>query len=109
MAQRGKRKRHIPQRTCVGCRQVAPKRTMTRVVRTPEGVIVDPTGKVSGRGAYLHNRPKCWEKGLQGGLTRALKTELTAEDRERLKAFVDTLTGDAIRGEGNDQQRGQGR
>jgi len=44
-------RRHIPQRTCVGCRQVRAKRELIRIVRTPEGrVLIDPTGKKSGRG-----------------------------------------------------------
>jgi len=44
--------RHVPQRTCVGCRTVRPKRELVRVVRTPEGTVeLDPTGKRSGRGA----------------------------------------------------------
>ncbi|HEY2980475.1 MAG TPA: YlxR family protein [Anaerolineales bacterium] len=83
--------KHVPQRTCVGCRTVLAKRQMIRLVRTPNGVMVDPTGKQAGRGAYLHDRRECWEKGLQGGLAHALKAELGAEDRERLEAYMHTL------------------
>lgn len=83
--------KHIPQRTCVGCRLVLPKRSLIRVVRQPAGVIIDLTGKAPGRGAYLHNVPSCWEKGLKGALAHALRTELTDADRERLKAFLATL------------------
>ena len=83
--------KHIPQRTCVGCRLVLAKRTLVRVVRRPEGVQVDPTGKLAGRGAYLHNLRSCWERGLKGGLANALKVELTAEDRERLAAYMAML------------------
>jgi len=85
------RVKHIPQRTCVGCRKVMPKRQLVRVVRSPEGVQVDSTGKLAGRGAYLHDRHSCWERGLKGALAHALKTELTAEDRERLQAFMANL------------------
>ncbi|RMF47850.1 MAG: YlxR family protein [Anaerolineae bacterium] len=85
------RKKHVPQRTCVGCRQVESKRSMIRVVRRPDGVFVDPKGKQAGRGAYLHADPACWARGLNGALERALKTQLTAEDRERLQAFAATL------------------
>ena len=67
------------------------KRQLVRVVRTTEGVLVDPTGKLAGRGAYLHDRRSCWESGLAGSLAHALKTELTAVDRERLDAFMNTL------------------
>jgi len=86
----GKR-RHIPQRTCVGCREVLPKRSMVRIVRSPEGVVIDPTGKLSGRGAYLHLLRSCWEAGLKGALGNALKIELTSDERERLKNFAETL------------------
>ena len=85
------RVKHIPQRTCVGCRTVLPKRQLVRIVRSADGVLVDPTGKLAGRGAYLHDRRSCWEAGLKGSLAHALKAELTATDRERLKAFMDTL------------------
>jgi len=83
--------KHIPQRTCVGCRTVMPKRALIRVVRQPDGVQIDPSGKIPGRGAYLHDRRSCWERGLKGALAQALKTELTTRDREDLKAFINKL------------------
>ena len=85
------RVKHIPQRTCIGCRTVMAKRQLVRIVRTADGVLVDPTGKLAGRGAYLHDRRSCWESGLAGSLAHALKTELTADDRGRLEAFMNTL------------------
>jgi predicted RNA-binding protein YlxR (DUF448 family) len=81
----------VPQRTCVGCRQVLAKRTLIRLVRTGEGARVDPTGKASGRGAYLHNQRSCWERGIRGALAHALKIELTDQDREYLRTFMATL------------------
>lgn len=86
-----KRTRHIPQRTCVGCRLVLPKRSLIRVVKTPQGIIIDPTGKAAGRGAYLHNARECWTKGLKGALANALKTELTDQDRQVLQNYAQTL------------------
>ena len=50
-----KPKKHVPQRTCVACREVNEKRSLIRIVRGPEGVAVDKTGKMPGRGAYLHD------------------------------------------------------
>jgi len=76
-----------------------PKRQMIRVVRTPEGVELDPTGKKSGRGAYLHDRRQCWERGLAGALAQALKTELRAEERQRLETFMQSLPQGAESGE----------
>jgi len=84
-----RRRIHVPQRTCVGCRKVRPKREMLRVVRTPDsGVQVDPTGKRAGRGAYLCPRRECWEAALvKGRLEQALRTRLTHQEREELAAF----------------------
>ena len=65
-----------------------PKRKMVRIVRTANGVQVDPTGKLAGRGAYLHDRRECWERGLKGALAHALKTTLTADERARLEDFM---------------------
>jgi predicted RNA-binding protein YlxR (DUF448 family) len=68
------------------------KRLLIRVVRTPEGIFIDPSGKMSGRGAYLHDRQECWEKGMHNALANALKTDLSVEDRERLTEFMVTLS-----------------
>lgn len=70
---------------------VLPKRTLIRVVRRPEGVQIDPSGKLAGRGAYLHDSRTCWDRGLNGPLAHALKVELTAEDKSRLAAFAASL------------------
>jgi len=81
----------MPQRTCVGCREVLPKRQMVRIVRTADGVRVDPGGKLAGRGAYLHDKRDCWVRGMRGALTHALKAELSAEDRAQLEIFMNSL------------------
>ena len=75
----------------MGCRTVLAKRQLVRIVRSVDGVRVDPTGKLAGRGAYLHDRRSCWETGLKGSLARALKANLTDADREHLEAFMNTL------------------
>ena len=86
-----KRVKHVPQRTCVGCRTVLSKRELIRIVRTPDGVLVDRTGKLAGRGAYLHDRRSCWERGLRGALSHALKAEFSQSDWERLESFMNSL------------------
>jgi predicted RNA-binding protein YlxR (DUF448 family) len=91
MAGKPARPKHIPQRTCVGCRTVLAKRTLTRIVRQPDVVFVDHTGKMNGRGAYLHDQKSCWEKGLKGGLANALKVTLTTEDRQMLEKYMANL------------------
>ena len=89
------RSKHVPQRTCIGCRQVGGKRGLIRIVRTADGVVVDPTGKQAGRGAYLHNSRSCWEQVLAGNrLNQALRTAIQPIDREALVAFAATLPDD---------------
>jgi predicted RNA-binding protein YlxR (DUF448 family) len=68
---------------------------MTRLVRTSDGVWVDPTGKRNGRGAYLHNQRSCWQRALKGSLAHALKTELSDEDRARLENFMQSLPAES--------------
>ena len=74
-----------------------PKRSLIRVVRTSEGVQVDLSGKLPGRGAYLHELRSCWEAGIKNSLSRALKTEITPEDLDRLAAFMASLPEEASR------------
>jgi predicted RNA-binding protein YlxR (DUF448 family) len=79
--------KHIPLRTCVVCRETSAKRTLTRLVRTEnEGVQIDKTGKRNGRGAYLCDQVSCWQRAVESDvLEKALRTTLTAEDRERIR------------------------
>jgi hypothetical protein len=46
---------------------------------------------MTGRGAYLHDQPSCWERGLKGPLGQALKTAISEEDQKQLSAFAATL------------------
>ncbi|MBC7077075.1 MAG: RNase P modulator RnpM [Anaerolineae bacterium] len=89
--------KHIPMRTCVACRQTQPKRALVRVVRTPEGqIVIDPTGKRAGRGAYLCRRRSCWELALKrGSLEHALKTTLSEEERAQLRAHMESMPEEA--------------
>ena len=81
--------KHIPQRTCVACRQVKAKRELVRFVHTSDkGVEVDLSGRKVGRGAYLCQARECWETGLRGGrLEHSLKTTIAQDDREKLIIF----------------------
>jgi predicted RNA-binding protein YlxR (DUF448 family) len=73
---------------------------LIRIVRSPQGVQIDHTGKLAGRGAYLHDRKSCWDRGLKGPLSQALKTTLSEEERDMLSAFAATLpaAGDLAEG-----------
>ncbi|MDY6917767.1 MAG: YlxR family protein [Chloroflexota bacterium] len=88
------RTRHVPQRTCISCRQVRPKRELIRIVRSEEGSVqVDPTGKKSGRGAYLCRSKGCWEAALKKEhLARALKAKPTPDEKQALAQYADTLS-----------------
>ncbi len=53
----------IPMRMCLGCNEMKPKRELIRVVKTPDGdVLLDLTGKKSGRGAYICKSVECMKK-----------------------------------------------
>ncbi|MGJ3238278.1 MAG: RNase P modulator RnpM [Anaerolineae bacterium] len=78
--------KHTPQRTCVVCRQKFDKRQLMRLVKTPEGVFFDPSGKRDGRGAYLCSNTDCHHRVLSTDiLNRALRVALTDEDRQRIR------------------------
>jgi predicted RNA-binding protein YlxR (DUF448 family) len=69
---------------------------LLRVVRAPDGsVAIDPTGKRSGRGAYLCDSPECWQAALKRGtLLRALKIEAIPEDSlQTLNDYAQRLSG----------------
>jgi len=90
MVKKSKRRiKHIPRRTCVGCREVLPKRSLIRIVNGPEGIQVDPTGKAHGRGAYLHDKQSCWVNGIKGGLAHAFKTTLTDQEQNDLLTYME--------------------
>lgn len=89
-----KRGRHVPQRTCVGCRETEAKSNLMRLVRTAEGVQVDPGGRLAGRGAYVHDRASCWQSALKGPLARALRTQLTNEEQARLMEALAAQSSD---------------
>lgn len=65
-----------PVRTCLACRRSAAKPTLVRLVVASGSVTVDPHHRLSGRGAYLCDRPACCEAALARGgarLSRALR------------------------------------
>jgi predicted RNA-binding protein YlxR (DUF448 family) len=87
--------KHVPERTCIACHEVKPKRELVRLVYSSEGIAeVDTSGRKPGRGAYLCQALECWHKGVnKGKLEHALRGRINAENRARLMKF-----GAAIRG-----------
>ena len=70
--------RKIPMRMCVGCREMKEKRSLLRIVKSPEGAIsFDRVGKAPGRGAYVCKSKECFERAVkQRQLERALETRI---------------------------------
>jgi predicted RNA-binding protein YlxR (DUF448 family) len=81
----------VPTRTCVACRTSRPKRELIRIVRTPDGrIVVDETGRLAGRGAYVCRTAGCLTiANTKGALSRALETPVPTA----LIASIDLGTG----------------
>ncbi|MBP3620358.1 MAG: YlxR family protein [Lachnospiraceae bacterium] len=73
--------KQIPNRQCIGCREMKPKIELVRVIRTPEGdICLDKTGKKNGRGAYICQNSECFNKAKKSkGIERALKVSIPDE------------------------------
>ncbi|XID95086.1 RNase P modulator RnpM [Paenibacillaceae bacterium WGS1546] len=82
------RPRKIPQRKCVACQEMMPKKELIRIVRSPQGEIhIDLTGKKPGRGAYLCGKVACFKLAKKSkAFERALKAPVDAEIYDRLEA-----------------------
>lgn len=77
----------IPLRMCVVCRQLKPKTECIRVVKTADdNYVVDSTGKLNGRGAYVCKDPLCLEKCQKTkALNRAFKHNVDDEIYKEIK------------------------
>jgi len=91
-ATQGLKPKHIPQRSCIVCRDKRGKRELMRLVITDNVVEVDPRGKKAGRGAYLCPRFECWDAALKKGrLDYALRTKISSENRQALLDCANSL------------------
>ena len=83
--------RKIPQRQCVGCRTMKEKRELIRVVKTPEGeIVLDVTGKKSGRGAYVCPDMQCLKKARKSrALERAFELSIPEEVYDALEVQME--------------------
>ena len=71
------KKRKIPMRMCVGCREMKPNAELMRVVKLQDGdCAIDRTGKAPGRGAYVCESAECLKKAQK---TKALERALEAK------------------------------
>lgn len=80
----------IPMRTCLITKEKLPKKELIRVVRTPDGeVVLDETGKVNGRGAYLKKDIQVFEKAKKSNiLARQLEVTIPSSIYDELIALV---------------------
>jgi len=85
--------KHVPQRSCIVCRQTREKKALIRLVRTENGTVeVDISGKKPGRGAYLCPNKVCWESALKKNrLEYALRTKLSDGNRQILTGYLHNL------------------
>lgn len=77
----------IPQRQCVGCGENKDKKSMLRVIKTSDDVILlDDTGKKNGRGAYICKTAECLDKAIKNkGLERSLKIKIPKDVYDQLQ------------------------
>ena len=85
-------RKKTPERLCLGCQEVRPKKEMVRIVRSPEGEIsIDLTGKKSGRGAYICPDRNCLERARKSkALSRAFDTAVPDAVYDALIANLET-------------------
>ena len=87
--------KHIPERQCLGCREMKPKAELVRVVRSPEGTVsLDRRGKAPGRGAYICPSADCLKKAQRSkALSRSLGVEIPPAIFEALAAQMEAADG----------------
>jgi len=86
------KKKHIPLRKCVGCQQMLPKSELVRIVKTEEGLKIDPTGKADGRGAYVCTDGECLKKIVKTKrLEKVFHTQIPTEIYEKLQELPSNM------------------
>lgn len=80
----------IPERTCVITKEKTLKKDLLRVVRDKDGnVLVDPTGKANGKGAYLKKDLEVIKKAkTTKALERILEVSIPDSIYEELEKLV---------------------
>lgn len=85
------KQRRIPLRTCIITKEQLPKQDLLRIVRTKEGeVLVDETGKVNGRGAYIKKDLEVLEKAIKGkALERKLEIKIDDSVYDEIRKAIE--------------------
>lgn len=83
--------RKIPLRTCVITKEQLPKSELLRIVRTPMGeVVVDESGKLNGRGAYIKRDVSVLDKAKKSGvLAKRLECKIEDEVYENIRKIIE--------------------
>lgn len=84
------KKKKIPLRKCLGCGDNKKKKELIRVVKTPENeILIDESGKINGRGAYICNSKDCFNKAIiLNKISRSLKVEIPKNKLEDLEEKI---------------------
>jgi len=85
----------VPMRQCLGCRQMKPKKELTRVVRSPEGEIsLDLKGRSPGRGAYVCPDAACFARARKSkAFERALSVTIPEQVYEQMQQQLENNDG----------------
>ena len=84
-------KKRVPERMCIACGQMKPKKELLRIVKDESGISFDPGGRKNGRGAYLCRSAECLELAFKKkALDRSFQMHVGEETYEALK---ETLGG----------------
>lgn len=91
MGQSALKQKKIPTRQCLGCNEHKPKKELLRVLRTPEGeIVLDFTGKKSGRGAYICYDVKCLKKARKSKrIDKSLETEIPEDIYDKMESELE--------------------
>lgn len=83
----------IPMRKCIGCNEMKNKKELVRILKTAEDeIVIDPTGKKNGRGAYICVSKECLIKARKNkGLERSLKCTIPVDIYDSLEKELDRL------------------
>ena len=81
-----------PQRQCIGCRQMKDKKSLVRIIKCDEGILLDETGKKNGRGAYICPNADCFAKAVASkGLERSFKMPIEKSVYDKLAKELENI------------------
>ena len=83
--------RKIPMRSCVVTREKLPKSELLRIVKTTDGsIVVDMSGKINGRGAYIKKDISVLDKAIKSKiLEKQLETTISDSIYEEIRKTIE--------------------